>query len=381
MSRALTVKEELKAIEKGRATSAWYNSTNKRTRDNVIGTMVEPQMIYLGEKGGRPTWSEQVFDVAEFRKQVDAYRQGKVDNDKLTFSPWREGWDDVLNEYINDKNAAVVTNADFSAIDVVNVMAEMVGTDLRDFTLEQAVTVVNTPQIELDIDVYTRFSATASVPEGVKPESKRGSVARTNFALPKDVAAVSITDEAQIKAVHDLYRTHIENAVSDLKRVKANKIATAIESASDVGSADFAAYTTDHSTTSPYDAIGGVADTIISNNGRPDTLASHDKVFRDFIGNTHVKGFAITAIPNMHGAKIITDVPGLPGYTWFVDNEKTATILSVYDKQAFYLAQGPVRTAQYRLEQEGIDGYIVRDWNQIQLVQSGKARDLTSVTA
>lgn len=380
----LTFDQEIAKYERGKSKSAWFNPTEIRQRDPRTGQMVEPRTIYLGEQGGTPTWEDPVLDVAAFLNARKLFREGKIDSDKAAFSPYYPEWRDRVNEYydaIIQRKAAVGTNAAFSAIDVVNVMATMLGVEIRAFVLDRAVTVVNTPSLELNVDVFSRFNASQDVGEGVAAVTKRGSVNRVSFDLLKDVGHIALTDEAIMKSVHDLMRAHVENAVTDLKRIKAKKIATELESADDIAGADWAAYTTDHSTTSPYDNIGTVTDTIVLNNGIPNTLASHDKVWRDFIGNTHVKGFSIMALPNTPSAKIITDVPGLPGFTWYVDNEKTPTILTVYDKQAVILAQGPVRTAQYRLEAEGIDAYIVRDWNQVKRVMNGRIKDITGVTA
>jgi hypothetical protein len=384
MSRQLTFEQEIAKYEKGKAKSAWFNPTETREKDKRTGLMVEPKTIYIGEVGGAPTWEEPVLDVAAFLNTRKLFREGKIDADKAAFSPYYPAWQDRVNEYydaIIQRKAAVGTNAAFSAIDVVNVMATMFGLEIRAFVLDRAITVVNTPSLSLEVDIFSRFNASQDVGEGIAAVTKRGSVTRISFDLLKDVGHVALTDEAIMKSVHDLVRAHVENAVTDLKRIKAKKIATELETADDFAGADWAAYTTDHSTTSPYDNIGSVVDTIVSNNGIPNTIASHDKVWRDFIGNTHVKGFSVMALPNTPGAKVITDVPGLPGFTWYVDNEKTPTICTVYDKQAVIMAQGPVRTAQYRLEAEGIDAYIVRDWNQVKRVQSGKIRDITGVTA
>jgi hypothetical protein len=80
-------------------------------------------------------------------------------------------------------------------------------------------------------------------------------------------------------------------------------------------------------------------------------------------------------------AKVITAVPGMPGFTWYTDNEHTSTIAMVFDRNAVAMFQGPVRTAQYRLEREGIDGYVYRDWNLPAILVAGRIRKLTGITS
>ena len=260
---------------------------------------------------------------------------------------------------------------------------QLLGTELRDFVLEQAVTEIAVPSLTVSIDTYTRFLAQQNIGEGVEPITKLGAIARATYDLPKDGGAVALTFEAQTRASHDLMRTHIDNLVSDLRRTKAAKIATEIETATDVSGDDVGANSGGLSTNKPDEKIGAVTDTIIGNNGNPNTIASHDKVFREYISNTWVTKFATSSpqTSTLSNAKVITNIPGLPGFTWYIDNSKTATILSIYDKRAIVKFQGPIRTAVIRYDMSDVDAFRVFDFNLPKLIQTGKARDLTGATA
>ena len=67
--------------------------------------------------------------------------------------------------------------------------------------------------------------------------------------------------------------------------------------------------------------------------------------------------------------------------TWYIDNSKTATILSGYEKKSMVKFQGPIRTAVVRLDMEDVDAFRVFDFNLPKLLIAGRARDLTGVTA
>lgn len=389
-------KEELALYEKQKSREVWYNPTKQATLDKQTGKMVLPETAYVGGSNGSPTWTDPALDVRKLVNNISLLKQGKLDDDyKVKSDPFIGEWKNIAHTYADLKTQAIKSGSmsslksagigmstDFAAVDILNVQAQIVGTELRDFTLEQAVTTVATPSLQLEVDAWTRFLGQKRIGETVPAILKLGSLARTSFDLPKDGAAIALSFEAQTRAVHDLYRLHVDNAVSDLKRIKANSIATELETATDVSAGDWAAYTTDHSTRSPYDDIGAVTDTIVANNGMPNTIASHDKVYRDFIANTNVNGFVG---PNHNGqfstARVITDVPGLPGFTWYIDNEKTATIMTIYDKKAVYHMQGPIRTAVWRDEQRDVDAFRIFDFNLNKIIESGKIRDLTSVTA
>ena len=74
-------------------------------------------------------------------------------------------------------------------------------------------------------------------------------------------------------------------------------------------------------------------------------------------------------------------VPGMPGFTWYVDNELTSTILTIYERDAVYLMQGPVRTAVWRDEMKDYDAFRIFDFNLCEIIETGKIRNITSVTA
>lgn len=387
----LTIRDELRAIEKGKATPLWFNTAYTYERSDNSDERVMPRTIYRGETNPvTPTWSEPILDMNAYIANKQKLKSGSTsDIYSVLQDPYIGEWQNIAVEYAENvkrngkkiKGAAIGTDADFSAIDVVNVLAEMVATELRTFVLEQALTVIGTPQLDLKVDLYTRFVAEQGVPEGVSPIPKRASVSRTSYDLTKDVALIGITDEAQLRTVHDMYKQQVDTAVTDFKRIKSNKIAAQLGTATaSITGADWTAFTTDHNTTDPRAQIGSASDIIFANNGAPNVIASHDKAWRAFSSSTYIKG-VLQAIPNpdMSMAKVINAVPSMPGYTWYVDNEMTNATMAIFDRKAVALLQGPVRTAQYRLEIEGIDGYIYRDWNLPVFLVPNRVQKLTSI--
>lgn len=383
---SLSFRDEYRLMKKHEAKSAWFNPSTEEVRFN--GIVLRPETIYIGERNMAPTWEEPVFDVRQYRNAKALYKEGKISDDRLKFSPWLGDWDGMYNEYLDEMKygsyrsaGGVTTSDDNTAINVIQILGEILGRDQRNYTLENAVTRVATPNLTLSIDTWNGFSASQDVAEGVEAFVKKGKITRQEFALKKDVGHIAITDEAQMRADRDIFTMHVNHVVQDLRRIKANKIAVELETASDVASADWSAYTQDHSTTDPIDALGGVADTIEANGGNPNTVASHARVFRDFAANTHVRGPTETS-PNLtFGNRVVTGIPGLPGFTWYIDNLKTNTLATVYDKSAILLMQGPVRTAQYRKEGPGFDAYITRDWSSVKIIDSSLVRDVTGVSA
>jgi len=388
----MTIREEIRAIQKGQGTSAWYNPAKSVSKSD-FSDKVLPDSVYLGEASGQPTWNERIYDMSRFREAKRAQESAIKNGSIASFDwgkyedPWVDDWKGVNQEYQylkktgRIKGAAVGQAADFTAIDVVNVLAQMVNIELRNFVLDQALTTIGTPQLNLRIDTWTRFVNSQGVPEGIAPMTRRPSVARTSFDLTKDVGHVAFTDEAQLRAVHDIFRQAIDTAVTDMKRIRSNKIATELETATGVSGGNWSTITTgDHNDTKPQDNLGTVADTVFANNGQANVITSHDKVWRAFLTSFWVKGLLqAIPMPDLSLAKVITNVPAMPGMTWYIDNEHTNTLATLFDKGAVYLMDGPKRTAQYRMEQEGIDGYVYRDWNLPRIVIGGRIRKITGV--
>ena len=377
------VREENKRAARNRIQSAWYNPVEFRSKDKDTGKTLDPQWIYVGEENQRPTWNEKVLHLPTYMKYNFAKEKGDIDAEAAKFGGYTSEWADVLNEALYAyKTAGAITSSDFSAISAVNVLAELLNTDYKEHVLENAVYKVNTPSLHLDIDTYTKFTAFADVEEGELVPTRKGAFSRQTIDLKKDVSHLQFSDEVQMRGYdQNVYQVHIENAVQDLRRVKAKKIATELETASDVSGADFGAMSSGLSSFNPYDVIGTVIDTIEANDGTVDTFASADKVFRDFIGNSNVKGQFSPGASQEFGSRAVNGVQGYSNVNWFIDNLLTNTILTIYDRKAIILAQGPVKVAQYRNEEGGIDGYISRDWNAVKIVQSGRIRNLTGVTA
>lgn len=395
MSQEYLTKEDYDMLQKRQQKASWYNpAKTPMTGDN--GVLVLPQTHYLGEAGGQlgavPTWEDPVLDARKAKAALAQYKSGNTeDRFKVTADPFIGKWQKVAHEYdelklnaiksgslASIKSAGIGHTADYSAIDIVNVANEVVNTELRPFALEMAVKTVAVPNLQIDVDAWTRFTGDKNIGEGVPPVFKLGSTARTNFDLPKHGSAIGLTFEAQARAVHDVYRLNVENAITDLKRIKSNLIATELETASDVGGADWA---TDSN--NPYDNIGTVSDTIYGNNGTVNAIASHDRVFRDFVSNDNYKGTGERASHEgpFSTARVVDNIRGLEGITWYIDNEKTNTIATVYEKEAVWKMQGPVRTAVWRDEAADVDMFRIFDFMLCEIIIAGRIRDLTGVSA
>lgn len=395
----LSFRDEMRLHEKKNVRSVWTN-LSKTWQEGDDGQYVRPLTIHIGEKKGpngpMPTWEDPVYDIAVARAGWQAIRSGSTsDLAKATVDPYIGQWQTIAHEYDDLltkarqtgsraalKSAGVGFSEDFNAMDIINITPRLLGDTNRTYVLEQAVTEIAVPNLTVSYDSWTKLLASEGIGEGVPPVLKLGGLSRQTFDLPKDGGGVALTFEAQARSSHDLMRLHIDSLTGDLRRVKAQKIATELETAPDVTGQDFGGFSGGDSTYNPGESLGGVADTIDANNGTFDTIVSHDKVFREYMSNTWVAKFT-TSNPQtaaISNNKTITGVPGLPGITWYIDNLMSDTMLTMYEKASVVKFQGPVRTAVMRQEMEDIDAFRIFDFNLPKIINEARIRNVVGVT-
>jgi len=380
-------------MEKLKTNQCFFNPATEymRTED---GNEMRPLSIHIGTDAmGKPTYEEAVFDVARFRKANAAFRAGSIDREQLLESPWlRTEWDEAAKirndelkygkSYVNSpfrQASGVINSGDFTAINVIQLLGEILGEDNRDYVLEQAVTTVATPNLTLSVDQFSGFGGSTDVAEGQEPLVKKGAYSRTEYMLKKQAAAIAITDEGAMRYERDVWAQHIRQAQITLRRDFNQKIATELETATDISKGDWLAWTTDHRTRDAGRDIWDAISTIEGNGGRVDTIASHPRVFNDFVTNT--AGPLAAGQNQMTNAKVVNNISTLGGVTWYLDSLKTATLATVYDRSAVLNFQGPTKTEQFRIPGKMINVYQTVNFNNIKIVDSTRIRDITAVSA
>ena len=231
------------------------------------------------------------------------------------------------------------------------------------------------PKLVASVDIATKLTGIEKVPALVEAAISAEAYTRTNFELWKNVAHVVVSDEARLKAAHDVLNLQVADAAKELARMENSQIKTTLDDATDAAGSDWG-----DPDNNPFNDIGGVMD-VIEGNGFPvDMIAADPLVWIDFFANPFVRGTAGGS--QMPTTKIFA-VPGMPGVTGISDTQLTSTSCFVLSKAgpALMMGEGPVESARYRNEPTGYDAFIIRAWIQPLLVQSGAIRELTGVHA
>lgn len=377
-------------IERQRAkrqtTTMWANVADVQ-KDGV-----DPNSIYIGEyRSTVPLWSQKVLDRNERAQAYEDWKAGRISQDAAQFAGWDEEFhEDLKNFYDAVKNGAyqkhaatgTIVSADNKTINLAIVMDKILGIDTRDYQLKNALTSVSAPNLRLSVDTFSGFGIERDVPEGVEALTQKGRFTRQEIALTKDVSHIQQTDEAMYESDKDLMAIHIRHSGQKFNETIEAKIVSVLEgsAAGSTGGTDWGAYTSDHSTTNPFEEIGNQIDTIVANGGDENQIvvASSPKAFRDFTANTNVRGQTNVVTP-VGSTNKVYNVAGIG--QWFISNQKSDTAVTIFDKSAVLFVQGPVRTETYRDPKHGYDGYITRNWNRVWLLDATLIENLTGVHA
>lgn len=397
-------REESAAQRRRGVDVAWYAPPDVNVNRRKGQKKILPHTIYLGEHGvATPNWSLPAFDLNEkerVQKQLaKIYAEGgqvtEAEMREFDLAPYIGEFKNFANEYWEaaedmspQKVAAggIITSDENAAVNVINVLQEMIGQDRREYALlANAVRTVATPNLVLSVDTFTGLNAYSNVGEGVEVDQQKGAIARQNFVLQKDVGSIGITDEARMTSERPLWEIHMDAVTRAMANIKNVRVQAALESAAVTGTASSALWTAYHATSINNSAVNPAAqimlkaDEIYKNQGRANTIVSNVSALSAYLGNTFIQGNQGGTATRETGPFTLNNVPGLPGFTWIIDPLMSHNRVTIYDRNSLLLLQGPMRTAQVRKDGAGIDVYFTKDWNNVAILDATHFRNITSV--
>jgi len=229
------------------------------------------------------------------------------------------------------------------------------------------------------IDVATAYTGSEKVPPLVEAAINAQAYSKVDFDLWKNVVHVVISDEAVMKAAHDIMALNVNDAAKELARMENKQIADEMATATEVAGADWGTDTND-----PFDNITPVLATIMDNGYTPSHIAMHPLAWADFISNSNVQKYVqagMLTIPMEGRGKLA--LPIFPDLEIVVDHSllNTSCFIVAAQAPALVLGDGPTESAKYRNEPSGYDAFIIRQWLQPKLVLAGSIREITGIHA
>lgn len=400
----MTVRDEIKSMERGRANVVWTNNARKPIKMDSTGQRVRPRTIFVDTTPPGQIASLTAQDYSDPAVDIDKYidlvikanRDPSSTNiDKSIYDPYVDPfWYNLNLEHTDilasgeeakpgvfQKRAAggVITTQDSPAINVINVAAEIQGMQVDEFVLTQAISSRTTPNLTLSFDQWNGFTVYQDIAEGDATYQQKGNFTRKSYGLRKDVGHIAITDEATMVPDRDVWTYHVQHVGREMIKLQNLKVAIEILTATTTtGTGDWDARTNGLSDANPILDVRKAAREIKANGMRADTLISGSDPFTSFGGNTNIKG-TTEPMPAMNFGTRVEVSQFLPGMTWYIDDLASQTGVIILNKTAVSRLQGPQRTAMYRSEERGINAYVTRDWNRVVTVDPTLIRKIINV--
>ncbi len=229
------------------------------------------------------------------------------------------------------------------------------------------------------VDVATAITGVEKVPPLTEAEIRAESYTNVNFDLWKNVVHVVVSDEASMKAAHDIMALQTSDGAKELARMENAQIAAELAKATETSGADWGSDSND-----PFQDLTPVIAAILGKGYSPSHIAMHPLVWADFISNENVQKYVqagMLTIPREQRGTL--SLPVFPELEILVDSTLLSTSCFVVASQApaLVLGEGPTESAKYRNEPAGYNAFIIRQWLQPQLVLADATREITGVHA
>jgi hypothetical protein len=351
----------------------------------------EDNYIYVSMNRNKPEFfsENKVTHAPTLRKAMSEIREhGKLvseDFDKVDLytqrfqAPAEDYWKFIA------KTAAVggmMVPENFSAINITNVLAQLRGTEERNYVIQDAVTNLNTSLLEGRIDIEAGFDVHKNIPLGAEIPTNQVTYTSVTFKLPMLGAHVAKYNEMNFTNLeHDPYRNSINKIGKRVIKAKAELVKDAITAATATSAgSSWIAYTGGDSTNNPYVDIGTASDAIVTANGNPNVIVLNDRTFRSFFSNTWVRGSTEVTRGNspQPGVTKTTTFPGT-GLTAYVDSLISNNEVYVYDKEAIIGFQGPSAVTTYEDPHHRAEGYYYWEYFYAKIIENSKVYKLTGV--
>ena len=282
-------------------------------------------------------------------------------------------------------SGGIMAPDNFSTIDVVNVLSQLRGTETTSYVLQDSVSSLNTSVIEGRIDVEAGFDIHKNIPMGSEIPTNQVTYTTLTFKLPMLGAHVAKFQEMSMTNLpHDPYRNSINRVGKAVIKAKAELVKDAITAAtvSQSGSS-WIAFSGGDSSANPFVNIGTAYDTIIGNNGQPDTIVMNDRTYRSYVTNTWISGTGAASnsatVSANPGATKVVNLPGT-GLTTYVDSLIANNEAYIFQKDAIIAFQGPSAVTTYDDVHHRAEGYYYWEYYYARIIENSKIIKMTGIS-
>ncbi len=277
--------------------------------------------------------------------------------------------------------AQALTPSDVEAIEAATVLDEVIGLARPQYRLRRICREVRMERLTARVDIARGLTGQEKVPPMVEAELSAETYESIDFNLWKNVVHVVISDEARMRAAHDILRLHVEDAARELARMENKQIAEELAKAPEVSaSGPWDSMTGGVSDYNPFNDLLNVFNTLKAEGYEPDYAVMHPKTWGGFITNTYVRDLVQAGVAALGRESGEFTIPGYPSVRVVVDHAvtpETSCYVLCSTAPVIVLGVGPTEAAQYRDERAGYYAYIIRQWLQPRLIVEEAVMEIT----
>jgi hypothetical protein len=257
--------------------------------------------------------------------------------------------------------AGIVNPYQDTAVDLVNVLNQVIGLEQRQYRLREMCQVIPMDPLKMTLDIAEGFPVQKKVPPLVSADLKKLSWSNVDFDLWKNEGKVMVSLESQLKSRHPQMQIHIQQCAVGLAEAENEQIAevaeTCTEKVSSATYADWGATTAGVSNANPLPVITAHINAIEKVVKLPvDVFALHPTLFDKFIANTNVRNLVWAGMAKFNETERTGTfkLPGRPQVRVITDFNLTETpdsdsgpILASTAAYGLVLGEGPTMGVQY----------------------------------
>lgn len=331
-----------------------------------------------------------VLDLEIWSKNRQLMRTGKAD--EITKSPWLGEWFDRYNEWFSAykdplTRMAAQTSADHSAIQILNVHAEVFGRRERIFAGKNLSQVINVPNLVIDFDTLKKFGNLERLAELQTAKPKIIKYTRAHFEAEKWGLIFETSEEDQLKNLHNPHQDGITIAAAKVEaRQSASVITELLTNLTTMAGSNWEAFEAgaDRSSNNPQIDIGKVQLNTDGTGvgGRLNRIGFHQFTLARWRGNSYNRGVIEPTKTNYEpGTEPLGG--GFDGIGAVKDqmiDQGVALAVSTEVEPTCAFLQGPQRVAAEHNNITGSDVWGIFDFHLAAIVNALTGRKLTGLT-
>lgn len=335
-----------------------------------------------------------VFDIGVRQNNLNLLRTGKADEIRQSpylgefYNRYQEWYSKYSQGPGSEGRFAAMTSSDHTAVQILNVHAEVFGRRERAFAGKNLCQIINIPNLVIDFDTLKKYGYVEALAELQIPKPKILKYTRQHVEASKVGLIFETSEEDQLKLIHNPYQDGITIAAAKIEaRASFDAINTLQSSLPTQAGTDWSTFDagTNKSTNNPQDDLG-IAELNIGGTGiagKMNKVGMHPLTLTKWNGNSFNKGIT-TPVDNNGiyepGTSPLKAYEGVGLVRDQMITQGACIAVSTEVEPCCAYLQGPQRVAAEHNQITGSDVYGIFDFHAVSIINTLTGRLIQNVS-